>query len=95
MSISREEVQHIALLARMRLTEEEIGLMTTQLSGILEHIGVLQEVDVSGIAPSVTLLPESGVMRDDISAPSFPVDEMLANAPEREDVYLRVKAVLE
>src|SRR5271165_3654261 len=95
MSISREEVEHIALLARMRLTEEEIATMTTQLSAILEHIGVLQEVDVSGIAPSVTLLPQSGVMRDDKTAPSFPVDEMLANAPEREDDYLRVKAVLD
>ncbi len=95
MSISREDVQHIALLARLRLTEEEIASLTPQLSGILEHIAVLQEVDVSDVPPSATILPRASVMRDDQPAPSLPVDVLLANAPEREDDYLRVKAVFE
>jgi aspartyl-tRNA(Asn)/glutamyl-tRNA(Gln) amidotransferase subunit C len=95
MSISRKDVQHIALLARMRLTEDELQQMAAQLSGILEHIAVLQEADVSDVPPSVSTLPPIEDLRTDIVAPSFPVDELLANAPEREESYIRVKAVLE
>lgn len=95
MSISREDVQHIALLARMHLTEDELDLMAAQLSGILNHIAVLQEADVSDVPPSATLLPAAGVMRADEPRPSFPPDELLANAPDRAEDYLRVKAVLE
>ena len=95
MSISRADVQHIALLARMHLTENELDVMAEQLSGILAHIAVLQEADVSDVAPSATLLSAAGVMRDDTARPSLAPDVLLANAPDREDQYLRVKAVLE
>lgn len=95
MSISREDVEHIALLARMRLTDEEITALTTQLSDILGHIAVLQEVDVSQVSPSATILPPGDVLRTDQSAPSLPVSDLLANAPDHEENYLRVKAVLE
>ena len=95
MSISREDVEHIALLARMRLTDEETTALTTQLSDILGHIAVLQEVDVSQVAPSATILPPGDVLRVDQSAPSLPVSDLLANAPDHEENYLRVKAVLE
>jgi len=95
MSISREDVQHIALLARMHLTDSEIDELTPQLSAILGHIAVLQEVDVSKIVPSATVLAPIDTMRADVAAPSFPPDEILANAPEREDDYARVKAVME
>ncbi len=95
MSISREDVQHIALLARMHLTEDELNVMARQLSGILEHIAVLQEADVSGVALTATLLPQSGVMRADVPQPSYSPDLLLANAPDREEQYLRVKAVLD
>lgn len=95
MSISREDVEHIAKLARMRLTEDEIIAMTTQLSSILGHIAVLQEADVSGVETTPTLQPHAGIMSDDIVRPSYPPSELLANAPERENDYARVKAVLE
>ncbi|MBA3825301.1 MAG: Asp-tRNA(Asn)/Glu-tRNA(Gln) amidotransferase subunit GatC [Ktedonobacterales bacterium] len=95
MSISREEVQHIALLARLRLTDEEAERMRAQLSAILGHIAVLQEADVSDVPPSVSILPPIETFRADEAAPSLPPDELLANAPEREEDYLRVKAVLE
>jgi aspartyl-tRNA(Asn)/glutamyl-tRNA(Gln) amidotransferase subunit C len=95
MSISREDVQHIALLARLRLTDEEVERMREQLSAILGHIAVLQEADVSDVPPSVSILPPIETFRVDEAAPSLPLDELLANAPEREEAYLRVKAVME
>ena len=95
MSISRQDVQHIALLARMRLSETELQQMAEQLSGILEHIGVLQEADISDVPPSASTLPPIEDLRVDEAAPSYPVDALLANAPAREESYLRVKAVLE
>ncbi|HKD77405.1 MAG TPA: Asp-tRNA(Asn)/Glu-tRNA(Gln) amidotransferase subunit GatC [Ktedonobacterales bacterium] len=99
MSISRDDVQHIAQLARMRLTDNEVTELATQLSGILEHIAVLQEADVSAVPPSTATLtpigPDSATMSDDRIVPSYPPDELLANAPEREGNYARVKAVLE
>lgn len=95
MSISRSDVEHIALLARMRLSEDELARMTDQLAGILEHIAVLQEADVSDVPPSAGTLPPIDHFRPDATAPSLPPDKLLANAPERDDNYLRVKAVLE
>lgn len=95
MSISRDDVQHIALLARMQLSAEELDRMTAQLAGILTHIAVLNEADVSGVAASATLAPQAGVMRADEIAPSYPIDELLANAPDREDRFVRVRAVLD
>jgi aspartyl-tRNA(Asn)/glutamyl-tRNA(Gln) amidotransferase subunit C len=95
MSISRKEVEHIARLARMRLTDDEITQLTSELSSILDHIAVLQEADIADMPPLTALLPPGDVMREDVIVPSYPPDELLANAPAREDNYARVKAVLE
>lgn len=95
MSLSREEVQHIAQLARLYLTEDETATMSSQLSGILEHISVLQEVDVSSVPPSASVLPVDTILRADIPVESLSPDELLVNAPEREENFVRVKAVLE
>lgn len=95
MSISRDDVEHIAMLARMRLSDEELNRMTEQLAGILEHIAVLQEADTSDVPPSAATIPPVDHFREDLTAPSFPTEDLLANAPEREEGYLRVKAVLE
>jgi aspartyl-tRNA(Asn)/glutamyl-tRNA(Gln) amidotransferase subunit C len=95
MSITREDVQHIAELGRLRLTEDEIERMAEQLSGILEHIAVLQEADVSQVPETASTLPPIDHFRPDVAALSLPPSELLANAPAREENYLRVKAVLE
>lgn len=95
MSITRKDVQHIALLARMRLSDDETKRMAEQLSGILDHIAVLQEADVSAVPPSASTLPPIETLRTDQDEPSYPIEELLANAPEHEGSYLRVKAVLE
>jgi aspartyl-tRNA(Asn)/glutamyl-tRNA(Gln) amidotransferase subunit C len=95
MKLSREEVLHIARLARVALTDEEITRMTEQLSKLLEHFEVLQKVDTSGVPPTAQSIDLQSVMRADEVVPSLPPDNILANAPRREEDYFRVRPVLE
>jgi aspartyl-tRNA(Asn)/glutamyl-tRNA(Gln) amidotransferase subunit C len=93
--IDRETVKHVARLARLGLTEEEVDVFASQLSVILENIAKLQEVDVSGVSPTAHASRLNNVMRQDIPQPSYPPEVLLANAPEQEDNCLKVPAVLE
>jgi len=95
MKLSREEVLHIARLARLGLTESEIERLSEQLSHILENFEVLQQVDTTGVPPTAQSIALHSVVRDDEVAPSLPADEILANAPRREGDCFRVRAVLE
>jgi aspartyl-tRNA(Asn)/glutamyl-tRNA(Gln) amidotransferase subunit C len=95
MKLSRDEVLHIARLARMGLTESEITRLSEQLSHLLEHFETLQQVDTTGVAPTAQPIDLQSVMRDDEVAPSFPSDDILANAPRREGDCFKVRAVLE
>ncbi len=95
MRLSREEVLHIAWLARLGLDEQELERFREQLSNILEHFQVLQELNTDQIPPTAHILPLEDVMRDDEPEPSYPLEEVLANAPRREGPYFRVMAVLE
>jgi len=95
MKLSREEVLHIALLARLGLTEAEVDKMREQLSNILENFEILQEVDTTNVPPTAQSVALQNVMRDDEVVPSLPADQVLANAPRPEGELFRVKAVLE
>ena len=95
MSLTANDVLHIARLARVQLSPSDVERFTTQLSGILEHFASLAAVNTEGIEPIAHPLPLSNVMRADEVAPSLPQDVALANAPEQEDGYFRVRAVLE
>jgi aspartyl-tRNA(Asn)/glutamyl-tRNA(Gln) amidotransferase subunit C len=95
MSISREEVQHVAHLARLGLSEEEVGTLQEQLSAILEHMRTINELDTSHIAPTAQVIPLRNVMRDDEPRPSLAQDQVLANAPDRDGDFFRVPPVLE
>ena len=95
MSLTPEEVQHIALLARLGLTPEELERDRTQLSDILEQFQVLQEVDTEGVLPTGHSMPLENVMRDDEPSASLSKEDVLANAPNREEDYFRVRAVLD
>ncbi|MCZ6890942.1 MAG: Asp-tRNA(Asn)/Glu-tRNA(Gln) amidotransferase subunit GatC [Chloroflexi bacterium] len=95
MSLTPDEVQHITLLARVRLDPEELERYRTQLSALLEHFQVLQEVDTEGVSPTGSSVLQESVMRDDEPADSLSSEDVLANAPNREDDYFRVRAVLE
>ena len=95
MSLTPEEVLHIARLARIAVTDADVERLTAQLSGILDHFAALSKVDTEGIEPTAHPLPLFNVMRADSVAPSLPQDEALANAPASEEGFFRVRAVLE
>ncbi len=95
MAIDRETVDHVALLARLNLSEEERAKLQEQLSAILEHINVIAEADTSEVPATASVLPARNVTSPDIPRPSYPRDLLLANAPSTEDGYFRVRAVLE
>ncbi len=95
MKLSREEVLHIALLARLGLTDTEVDKLSEQLSNILESFEVLHQVDTSGILPTAQSIALQNVMKDDEGVNSLPQSEILANAPRKDENFFRVRAVLE
>ncbi|HUF07492.1 MAG TPA: Asp-tRNA(Asn)/Glu-tRNA(Gln) amidotransferase subunit GatC [Candidatus Binatia bacterium] len=94
-AISREDVAHVARLARLHLTEDEVDRMQSQLSNILEAIEALRDVDTSHVGPTASVIGLENVMRDDVASAPMPRDVALANAPLRDDPFLRVPTVLE
>ncbi len=92
MTISREEVLHVARLARLELSDGEVERFAEQLSAILEAVGKVGELDLSGVEPTAHPLDLSNVWAEDEPRPSLSVDEALANAPDREDDSFRVPA---
>jgi aspartyl-tRNA(Asn)/glutamyl-tRNA(Gln) amidotransferase subunit C len=95
MAITREEVQHVAMLFRMSLSEEEITRFQQQLSQILDYFQVLRQVDTEGVPPTSHTVSLQNVMRADEPRPSYPTEDILANAPLVEDGFFRVRAVLQ
>lgn len=94
--ISKQEVKHIAKLARLGLSEKEIKKMQKELAKILDYINLLKEVDVSGIEPTFRSVAMGNVWRGDEVQEENPkvVKHILSQAPDREGEYVRVKAVL-
>ena len=92
MAITREEVVHVAKLARLELTEEELERFAGQLDAILEAVGKVSELDLSDVEPTLHPLELSNVWAEDDPRPSLSVEEALANAPERENDAFRVPA---
>lgn len=95
MKLSLEEVDHVAMLARLGLGSEERERMRDQLSSILEHISLLEEIDTEAIPPTAQVITLQNVMRADEVHQSLPVDDVLRNAPRSEDQMFKVNAVLE
>ena len=95
MSLTLAEVEHIAELARLSLTDAEKTLYCDQLSAILDYAAILQQNDTSTISPTATVLPLRNVMRPDRVEPSMPVEDVLANAPDVEEGCFRVRAIFE
>lgn len=94
MRLTDAEVEHVAELARLGLTAEEVGVLRDQLSTILDHIAALNEVDTAAIPPTAQVLDLTNVMRDDDVHPSLPRHAVLANAPRERDGFFEVDAVL-
>ena len=94
MSINKEEVEHIVLLARLQLSEEEANSYTEQLNSILGWVEKLKQLDVSKIEPTAYVFPKSNVFREDKVTTSFTVEKALANAPEAKDSFFRVPKIV-
>jgi aspartyl-tRNA(Asn)/glutamyl-tRNA(Gln) amidotransferase subunit C len=92
MAISRDEVLHVARLARLALSEEELGRFSEQLSAILDAVGKVAELDLSGVEPTAHPLDLVNVWAEDEPRPCLSVDEALANAPDRDGDSFRVPA---
>ena len=95
MSVSEEDVKKIAKLARLRLTEAEVALYGGQLTKIIDSMAELNTADTSGVAPTTSVLGAVNVMRDDEPAPFEDTEALLANAPDRDGPYFKVRKVLE
>ncbi|MGI8929856.1 MAG: Asp-tRNA(Asn)/Glu-tRNA(Gln) amidotransferase subunit GatC [Candidatus Limnocylindria bacterium] len=94
-AITRDDVEHVAHLARLHLTAEEIDRMQAQLSRILEAIETLRDVDTSHVGPTASVIQLENVMREDVASAPMPREVTLANAPLRDGEFLRVPTVLE
>ncbi len=90
MAITREEVLHVAKLARLELTDDEVERLTGQLSAILEAVSKVSELDLSDVPPTSHPLELVNVWRDDEPGPSLPLEDVFANAPERDGDFFRV-----
>ncbi len=95
MPLSREQVQHIATLARVGLSDDDITRFSEQLSEVLDYFERLRQVDTEGVPPTAHTLPLHNVFRDDEPGPSLDVEAVLANAPQREGDLFRVRAILD
>ncbi len=95
MALTPKEVEHIAALAKLTLTEEEIACFGEQLSSILDYMNRLQELDTDSILPTTTILPLNNVLRDDVADPSMPPETLLENTQAQEESMFRVDLVVE
>ena len=93
--IEDRDVEHVARLARIALSDAEKARMRTELSAILAYIDTLKEVPVEGVEPTSHAVPLVNVMRDDDARECLPVDEALANAPDRAGEFFRVPRIIE
>jgi aspartyl-tRNA(Asn)/glutamyl-tRNA(Gln) amidotransferase subunit C len=95
MPLSRDEVLHVARLARIGLTDADVEKFQSQLSTILDNFDALRQIDTKGVEPTTHTLPLENVMAADEPTDSLSAAEVLANAPLQQDGYLRVRAVLD
>jgi aspartyl-tRNA(Asn)/glutamyl-tRNA(Gln) amidotransferase subunit C len=95
MKITRKDVENVALLSRLEISESDIETVTKQLNAILEYVDVLNKVDTTNVQPTAHVLPLNNVMRKDEVRPSLPRELALSNAPEQEDGYFKVPKIVE
>jgi aspartyl-tRNA(Asn)/glutamyl-tRNA(Gln) amidotransferase subunit C len=93
--ISPEDVRHVARLARLALSDEELVRMRAEMSAILDYMDKLRSLDTAGVEPTSHAVPLRNVMREDEPIPSQPREDMLANAPDRDGDTFRVPRIIE
>ncbi|MCT4544253.1 MAG: Asp-tRNA(Asn)/Glu-tRNA(Gln) amidotransferase subunit GatC [Vallitalea sp.] len=95
MKITKEQVEHVANLARLNLTEEEKEEMISDMGVIIEFADRINELNIEDITPTAHVIPINNVFREDIVQPSFSRDELLKNAPNKEDGCFSVPRIVE
>jgi aspartyl-tRNA(Asn)/glutamyl-tRNA(Gln) amidotransferase subunit C len=93
--ISKEEVKHVANLARLAITEEETEMFTNQLDAIITFAEQLNELDTTGVEPTTHVLEMKNILREDKAEKGLPVKDVVKNAPDHKDGYIRVPSILE
>jgi aspartyl-tRNA(Asn)/glutamyl-tRNA(Gln) amidotransferase subunit C len=92
--ISKSDVAHVARLARLALSDEELGRYTTQLAAVLEHAADMEALDIEGVLPTAHPFPLANVFREDVPRPCLDRDEVLSQAPDVEDDRFRIPRIL-
>jgi aspartyl-tRNA(Asn)/glutamyl-tRNA(Gln) amidotransferase subunit C len=92
--LSLDEVRHVAKLARLGLSEEQLAKLSGQLQSILHYIDKLSEVDTAGVEPMAHALPVKNVLRDDVIEPALTVEQVLQNAPETDGRFFKVPKII-
>ncbi len=95
MQITKQDVEKVAKLARLAMTQAEKEVFAKQLSQILAHVEKLNEYDTTSVEPTASVTGQVNVFREDVTRPSLPIDQALANAPEREADGFRVPRIIE
>jgi aspartyl-tRNA(Asn)/glutamyl-tRNA(Gln) amidotransferase subunit C len=95
MALSREEIEHVAGLAHIALSDGEVEQLCHQLSSVIEHVSKLQQLATEDVPPTSQAVAAENVRRDDVCGPSWPAAKVLANAPHRRDQLFEVQAVLD
>lgn len=94
MKITKEQVQHVAKLARLEISEAEQEAFSRQLSAILTYMEQLEQFDTSGVQPTSTVLEQTNVFREDVPRPCLPVEAALSNAPDQTAGFFSVPKIL-
>ncbi len=95
MAISVKDVEYLALLARLQLSDDEMKRFAPQLEEILEHVQKLKSTQTDGVPPTSHVLEISNVFREDQAKPSLPTDDALKNAPDREGPFFKVPRIID
>ena len=95
MSITRTEVEHVARLARLKLSDSELELFTSQMSAILNFAETLNELDTDGILPTAHAVPVENAFRPDVAQASIGITKALHNAPDRVETFFKVPPVIQ
>ncbi|HID22842.1 MAG TPA: Asp-tRNA(Asn)/Glu-tRNA(Gln) amidotransferase subunit GatC [Planctomycetaceae bacterium] len=93
--LTREDVEKVAVLARLKLTDEELETFTAQLGKVLEYVAILNEVETEGVEPMAHAVEMKNVFREDVPGRSLPRDQALANAPKTDGKFFLVPQILE
>lgn len=93
-TLSRADVEHVALLARLGLTDDELGRLEGQLNHILDQYAILTTLETDHIAPTAQTIELDNILRDDVAGPSLTAEDVLANAPARDGAFVVVPAIL-